>query len=41
VTGLFETQKHVTAALLAALEKRRKVILVGDMGCGKVRRTAA
>jgi len=35
VTGLFETQKHVVAALLAALKKRRKAILVGDMGCGK------
>jgi 16S rRNA G966 N2-methylase RsmD len=34
VTGLFETQKHVTAAMLAALEKRRKVLLVGDMGVG-------
>jgi len=35
VTGLFETQKHVTAAMLATLEKRRKVILIGDMGTGK------
>ncbi len=29
VTGLFETQKHVVAAMLAALEKRRRVILQG------------
>ncbi|MBN1121807.1 MAG: hypothetical protein JXJ17_12065 [Anaerolineae bacterium] len=35
VTGLFETQKHVVAAMLATLEKRRKVILIGDMGTGK------
>ena len=35
VTGLFETQKHVTAAMLTTLKKRRKVLLVGDMGVGK------
>jgi hypothetical protein len=35
VTGLFETQKNVVGALLAALEKRHKVILIGDMGTGK------
>ncbi|MBN1137669.1 MAG: hypothetical protein JXM73_13870 [Anaerolineae bacterium] len=35
VTGLFETQKHVVASMLSTLEKRRRVILAGDMGTGK------
>src|SRR5574341_986268 len=35
VTGLFETQKHCAAAMLTTLEKRRRVILIGDMGTGK------
>ena len=36
-----EASRHVTAAMLATLEKRRKVILVGDMVVGKTPMTGA
>lgn len=34
-TGLFETQRHVTAAAYAALQRRRTLIVQGEMGVGK------
>jgi hypothetical protein len=35
MTGLFETQRHVTAAAYATLMQRKSVVLVSDMGTGK------
>ncbi len=34
-TGLFETQKHIVAAIHATLQQRQGVIVVGEMGTGK------
>ena len=38
---LYAAQKHVIAAITKGFEQRNSILLVGQMGTGKVRRTAA
>lgn len=35
VTGPFETQKHVAAAVYKTLQRRKSLVIIGEMGVGK------